>query len=78
MSRGTKQIFDGLEQQFAREQSFTGRIPDANALSDGKFVRDGFAPAMNYTDLQGPMLDFAVDTDEVSAVQIRVGPALGE
>jgi ketosteroid isomerase-like protein len=36
--RGTKQIYDGFEQQFARGQSFTGAIRDMNILSDGKFA----------------------------------------
>ena len=36
--RGTKQIYDGFEQQFAQGQSFTGEIPDMNILSDGKFA----------------------------------------
>jgi ketosteroid isomerase-like protein len=36
--RGTKQIYDGFEQQFALGQSFTGAIPDMNILSDGKFA----------------------------------------
>jgi ketosteroid isomerase-like protein len=36
--RGTKQIYDGFEQQFAQGQSFTGDIPDMNILSDGKFA----------------------------------------
>jgi ketosteroid isomerase-like protein len=36
--RGTKQIYDGFEQQFAQGQSFTGAIPDMNILSDGKFA----------------------------------------
>jgi ketosteroid isomerase-like protein len=36
--RGTKQIYDGFEQQFALGQSFTGEIRDMNILSDGKFA----------------------------------------
>jgi ketosteroid isomerase-like protein len=36
--RGTKQIYDGFEQQFALGQSFTGAIRDMNILSDGKFA----------------------------------------
>jgi ketosteroid isomerase-like protein len=36
--RGTKQIYDGFEQQFALGQSFTGEIRDMNVLSDGKFA----------------------------------------
>jgi ketosteroid isomerase-like protein len=36
--RGTKQIFDGFEQQFAQGQSFTGAIRDMNILSDGKLA----------------------------------------
>jgi ketosteroid isomerase-like protein len=36
--RGTKQIYDGFEQQFAQGQSFTGEIRDMNILSDGKFA----------------------------------------
>jgi ketosteroid isomerase-like protein len=36
--RGTKQIYDGFEQQFAQGQSFTGAIPDMNILSDGNFA----------------------------------------
>jgi ketosteroid isomerase-like protein len=36
--RGTKQIFDGFELQFAQGQGFTGAIPDMNVLSDGKFA----------------------------------------
>jgi ketosteroid isomerase-like protein len=35
--RGTKQIYDGFEQQFAQGQSFTGTIRDMNILSDGNF-----------------------------------------
>jgi ketosteroid isomerase-like protein len=35
--RGTKQIYDGFEQQFAQGQSFTGAIRDINVLSDGNF-----------------------------------------
>jgi ketosteroid isomerase-like protein len=35
--RGSKQIYDGFEQQFAQGQSFTGTIRDINILSDGKF-----------------------------------------
>ena len=36
--RGTKQIFDGFEQQFAQGHSFTGAIRDMNILSDGKLA----------------------------------------
>lgn len=36
--RGTKQIFDGFEQQFAQGQSFTGAMRDMNILSDGKLA----------------------------------------
>ena len=36
--RGTKQIYDGFEQQFALGESLTGAIPDMNVLSDGKFA----------------------------------------
>jgi len=35
--RGTKQIYDGFEQQFAQGQSFTSAIRDINVLTDGKF-----------------------------------------
>ncbi len=35
--RGTKQIYDGFEQQFAQGQSFTGAIADMNIMSDGNF-----------------------------------------
>jgi ketosteroid isomerase-like protein len=36
--RGTKQIYDGFEQQFALGQSFTGQVRDINVLSDGNFA----------------------------------------
>jgi ketosteroid isomerase-like protein len=36
--RGTRQIYDGFEQQFALGESLTGRIPDMNVLSDGRFA----------------------------------------
>jgi ketosteroid isomerase-like protein len=36
--RGTRQIYDGFEQQFAQGQSLTGAIPDMNVLSDGNFA----------------------------------------
>jgi ketosteroid isomerase-like protein len=36
--RGTKQIYDGFEQQFALGESLTGAIPDMNILSDGKLA----------------------------------------
>ena len=36
--RGTRQIYDGFEQQFAQGQSVSGAIPDMNVLSDGNFA----------------------------------------
>jgi ketosteroid isomerase-like protein len=36
--RGTKQIYDGFEQQFAQGQSFTGSVLDMNILTDGTFA----------------------------------------
>jgi ketosteroid isomerase-like protein len=36
--RGTKQIYDGFEQQFAQGAGFTGDIRDINILSDGNFA----------------------------------------
>jgi ketosteroid isomerase-like protein len=47
--RGTKQIFDGFEQQFAQGQSFTGAIPDMNILSDGKFACAAMQVHFDYT-----------------------------
>jgi ketosteroid isomerase-like protein len=47
--RGTKQIFDGFEQQFAQGQSFTGAIPDMNILSDGKFGCAAMQVHFDYT-----------------------------
>jgi ketosteroid isomerase-like protein len=47
--RGTKQIFDGFEQQFAQGQSFTGAIPDMNVLSDGKFACAAMQLHFNFT-----------------------------
>lgn len=36
--RGSRQIYDGFEQQFAQGQSFTGAIPEMDILSDGRFA----------------------------------------
>jgi ketosteroid isomerase-like protein len=47
--RGTKQIYDGFEQQFAQGQSFTGAIPDMNILSDGKFACAAMQLHFNFT-----------------------------
>jgi ketosteroid isomerase-like protein len=47
--RGTKQIFDGFEQQFAQGQSFTGAIPDMNIISDGKFACSAMQLHFDYT-----------------------------
>jgi ketosteroid isomerase-like protein len=46
--RGTKEIYDGFEQQFAQGQSFTGEIPDMNILSDGKFACAAMQVHFNY------------------------------
>jgi ketosteroid isomerase-like protein len=47
--RGTKQIFDGFEQQFAQGQSFTGAISDMNILSDGEFACSAMQLHFDYT-----------------------------
>jgi ketosteroid isomerase-like protein len=47
--RGTKQIYDGFEQQFAQGESLTGTIRDMNILSDGKFACAAMQIHFNFT-----------------------------